>query len=196
MSRIQRQGKKDSRQLSDVDSESEWESDVASLCDGPIELAPDPSMKFKEDKKEKRDQVNPQRNWEPENNINVFVNPQQTSNLPNHCQGFSGQYASSRNSESGHHQRVMVDNHKDKNVTKRSYHVSTVGEFGEESFEQQVVNEDGVQVLNNMSYKRKINLKRLEELKNEEELLPMKRKIATRFLLTLCHPTMTILREC
>ena len=75
-------------------------------------------------------------------------------------------------------------------MTKRSCHISTIGEDGEESVEQQIVNEDGEQVMNSISFKKKINRKRLEELENEEDLLPMRKKIATRFLLSLCDPRM------
>ena len=89
MSRFKGQGKKDSRQLSDIDSESEWES----ICDGPLELATDPSLKFREDtnndkKSENKDKLNPQRIWEPEHQINVSVNPHIANNLPSQCRGF------------------------------------------------------------------------------------------------------------
>ena len=192
MSVFKGQGKKDSRQLSDVDSESEWES----ICDGPLELAIDPSLKFKKNnnkdkKSEIKEQLNPQRNWEPERQINVNVNPHTSNNLPNQCQGYGG-HATSSTSSAGHQNRGLVENQRGKKVTKKSYHISSVGESGEVSLEQQIVNEDGEQVLNNISFKKKINQKRLEELENEEDLLPMRRKIATRFLLTLCDPRMTV----
>ena len=75
---------------------------------------------------------------------------------------------------------------------KRNYQVSTIGEAGEINYSEQVINEDGVDVHTSTSYKRKINMKRLKELEKEEELLSMKRKISTRFLLTKAHHRMTV----
>ena len=194
MSRFKRQEKKDSRQLSDVDSDSEWESDGVSLSDGPIQLAEDPSAKYRtEEKEEKQRKPNPQRVWEPERHINISVNPQQTNNVPYQSQGYGGHSFAPVSTNTGHHCRNMANNAGEKKVTKkRSYHVSTIGEDGEEIFEEQIVNEDGVQVLHNTSFKKKIKQQRLEELKDEEDLMSMKRKIATRFLLSKCHPRMTI----
>ena len=123
----------------------------------------------------KKKQLNPQRIWEPEHQINVSVNPHIANNLPNQCQGF-GDHTMSLASTSVHQNRCLVENQWGKKVKKRSCHISAIGENGEESVEQQIVNEDGEQILNSISFKKKINRKRLEELENEEDLISMRKK--------------------
>ena len=78
-----------------------------------------------------------------------------------------------------------------KYVEKTSYHISSIGEDGEEVFEENMISEDGFQVYHSSAYKKK--MKRLEKLKqkNTEELESMKRKIATRFLLTKAKPSLS-----
>ena len=78
-----------------------------------------------------------------------------------------------------------------KYVEKRSYHISSIGDDGEEVIEENMISEDGFQVYHSSAYKKK--MKRLEKLKqkNTEELESMKRKIATRFLLTKAKPSLS-----
>ena len=179
MSRIKRQGKKDSKQLSDIDSESEWESSYI-ISDGPIQLALDPSQKFREGNKPEKNQrkpLNPQRIWEPERPINVNLNPQQTYNVPNHSQDYYYGHSSVPAIQNSDHYRGMPKNHPERKTTStRSFQVSTIGKNGEEVFEEQIINEDGEQVLHKTSYKMKINQQRLDELENEEDLISMNKK--------------------
>ena len=76
-------------------------------------------------------------------------------------------------------------------VEKKSYHISSIGEDGEEMFEEKSIIEDGFQIYHSSAYKKK--MKRLEKLErqNVEELESMKRKISTRFLLTKAKPSMS-----
>ena len=181
--------------MSDIDSESEWESSYI-ISDGPIQLALDPSQKFREGNKPEKNQrkpLNPQRVWEPEGPINVNLNPKQIYNVPNHNQDYFHSHSSGPAIQNyDHHYRGMPKNPERKTTSTRSFQVSTIGKNGEKVFEEQTVNENGEQVLHKTSYKRKINQQRLDELEEEEDLISMNKKISTRFLLTKCHPTMTI----
>ena len=158
--------------------------------DGPMQLAPGPDHE-NYDIKENRRENNPQRYWEKEN-YTINFNPNQANHYQNHCQGYGGFYKGSGQEEQNHHNRGLQQHENRKNVMKRNYQVSTIGEAGEINYSEQVINEDGVDVHTSTSYKRKINMKRLKELEKEEELLSMKRKISTRFLLTKAHHRMTV----
>ena len=74
---------------------------------------------------------------------------------------------------------------------KTSYHISSIGDEGEEVIEESAICEDGYQIYHSTKYKKR--MKRLEKLrqKNVEDLESMKRKIATRFLLTKAKPSMS-----
>ena len=153
-----------------------------------MQLAPDPSKRFfTKEKNEKSAKPNPHRTWEPENYPSCSYSSQQVNNWPTHCREEGGHYQRTtnagpdlpRNSQSASSQGPVL-------VEKRSYHISSVGDDGEEVIEEKSVTEDGFQVYHSSAYKKK--MKRLEKLKNEDVLVSMKRKIATRFLLTKVSP--------
>ena len=211
MSLCKKQGKKDSRELSKIASESDWESDGVSAseedsnfsenereCFGPLILAPDPSEKyFIKGKKDKNTHMNPQRHWEPDHATKSFpnyANNQQVNNFPvrNLEGGECYQRTSSSRPETSQGNRPTSQ--RPKLVEKRSYHLSTFGEEGEEVIEEQAVTEDGFQVVHNVSYRKRMKRQkrqRQEMLKNAKELVSMKRKRSTRFLLTKVNPDLS-----
>ena len=181
-----------------IDTESDYETDDTlesgseslNLSDGPIQFAPDPNKKYADKLKGAVPKIYPQRVWDPEHFPNTNVNSYQVNNWPKNHGGDGGYY---------HRKTEYGPNHpcrdpstaisRPKLVEKRSYHISSVGNDGEEMIEENSVTEDGFQIYHSTAYKKK--MKRLEKLENEGELESMKRKIVTRFLLTKCKPDMT-----
>ena len=196
--------------MSKIVSESDWESDRVSSSDedpsftdnvrehfGLLRLAPDPSEKyFKSDKKAKETPMNPQRHWEPQNfpvnnNGNLQVN-----NYPTRSREESGSYQRNVSVRPDTYQENRPSTSQGrKSIKKRSYHLSTFGEDGEEVLEEQAVNEDGFQVYHNVSYKKRMKRQkrqRQENLENAEDLTSMRRELTYRFLLTKVNPDLSV----
>ena len=165
--------------------------------DGPLQMAPDPNKNSFEKNVVQETSFQPQRFWEPEQSVNHSNQNSVANSWPIHNQGFvlgANSYAMpyerfpvpSRGNESHPHAPQNK-----KCVEKTSYHFSSVGEEGEEVIEESTVCEDGFKIFHSSAYKKK--MKRLEKLKqkNVEDLESMKRKIATRFLLTKAKPSMS-----
>ena len=165
--------------------------------DGPLQMAPDPYQIMQEKNKVQETAMQPQRYWEPEQNLNIPNHYNVGNNWPSHHQGYfagSNQYpmphyrAPSSIGNNVNNPQAPQDR---KCVEKTSYHVSSIGDEGEEIIEESAICEDGYQVYHSTKYKKR--MKRLEKLrqKNVEDLESMKRKIATRFLLTKAKPSMS-----
>ena len=208
LSIYKKQGKTNNNPFSDIESDSDWEdckstknearpsqkqniqtvkSKKEQEMNEPLRLAPDPAQKyFEKENKERDTYLNPQRYWEPERYPSRNSNNQIINNLPSHQDRVGVSHvASGRNQE----KTKTATPQEQKRVEKKAYHISSVGEDGEEVIEEQSVCEDGFQVYHSSTYKKK--MKRLEKLENEQILDSMKRKIATRFLLTKVKPNMT-----
>ena len=211
LSLCKKNGKKDSRELSKITSESDWESegvsgseeesnlsDIERECFGPLILAPDPSEKyFNKGKKDKNTHMNPQRHWEPEhvpNSYSSYPNNQQVNYFPERNREESECYQRTNSVRPKTSQGNRPTSQGPKLVEKRSYHISTFGEEGEEVIEEQAVTEDGFQVVHNVSYRKRMKRQkrqRQEMLKNAKDLVSMKRKRPTRFLLTKVNPNLS-----
>ena len=172
LSRFKKQGKKDSRELSNIISESDWssvglsESELVTPSlsegeesrDGPLQLAPDPSKRFftKEKNNEKTVQ-NPQRAWEPENYPSCSYTSQQVNNWPINCRNEgSHNHRTSNTGPDPPFKGQGASSQGPKLVEKRSYHISSVGVDGEEVIEEKSVKEDGFQVYHSSAYKKKM----------------------------------------
>ena len=206
LSRYKKQGKKNSREYSNIVSESEWEHDNTSLSDfehvrdHPIQFAPDPSKRFTQEDNVPKKVTNPQRVWEREHYVpSVNYTSQQFNNWPSgsreageHYYRPNGTgYVRSQPSTALTSSNGPSTSNVQKVVKKHSYQITSVGNDGEEVYEEHTVNEDGVQVLHKTDYKSKTNRQRQEEIKGEDDLKSMIRNIATRILLTKTDPTMT-----
>ena len=165
--------------------------------DGPLQMAPDPYHQMQEKHKVQEISFQPQRYWEPEQNLNIPNYNNVGSNWSRHHQGYEtgpNQYAMphyrapSPIQENGNNHQALQNR---KCVEKTSYHISSIGDEGEEVIEESAICEDGYQIYHSTKYKKR--MKRLEKLrqKNVEDLESMKRKIATRFLLTKAKPSMS-----
>ena len=148
--------------------------------DGPLRMAPDPTEKLFESGKENHSTVNPQRQWVTEavqvpNSQSMIVN-----NYPLQQHGKSVRAKSPA---------IVAKNSQFPNFRDESYTNNRSDDCTDLEV-QSSDNETGFEY--SSAYKKK--LKRLEKLKqnNVEELASMKRKIATRFLLTRAKPNMTI----
>ena len=148
--------------------------------DGPMRMAPDPTEKFFESDKESHSTMNPQRQWVTEavqvpNSQSMIVN-----NYPLQQHGKSVRAKSPP---------IVAKNSQFPNSRDESYTNNRSDDYTDLEV-QSSDNESGFEY--SSAYKKK--LKRLEKLKqnNVEELASMKRKIATRFLLTRAKPNMTI----
>ena len=164
---------------------------------GPLRMAPDPTQKIFVSN-EQEPSLRPQRQWEPEQGTNCQNQNSVVNNWPIQHQGKNMEFNRSplpynrsplpyRNNE----ENQVSTPQNPKCVEKTSYHISSTGEDGEEIMEESSIRENGFQVYHSSAYKKK--MKRLEKLKqkNTEELESMKRKVATRFLLTKAKPSMS-----
>ena len=160
-------------------------------------MAPDPTEINIVKENQHESPLRPQRHWEPECDRNSQIQNSVVNNWPNQHQERNMGYNRSPlpydrpppNRNSDYNQ--VTPPQKQKCVEKRSYHISSIGEDGEEIREESSICEDGFQIFHSSAYKKK--MKRLEKLKqkNTVELESMKRKIATRFLLTKAKPSMS-----
>lgn len=163
--------------------------------DGPLQMAPDPSFENRKENepsvRPKEPSVRPKRLWEPESDPNGQNRSSVVNNWPIQHQGRNSEYDRSayrenrcyspfRNSEKSQVSTPLNP----KCAERTSYHISSVGEDGEETLEESSICEDGFQIFHFSAYKKK--MKRLEKLKqkNTEELESMKKTVVSRFLLT------------
>ena len=161
-------------------------------CDGPLQIAPDPTEKFFESNKETKPHVNPTRQWGSEagpsyQNPNTVIN-----NWPAQQHGNSNSLRNNRKPKNYENEDIRSQN-SDGAVTD---HASSINEDSVVTVDQSSDNENNSDNENGFefssAYKKKLN--RLEKLKqnNHEKLTSMKRNIASRFLLTSAKPSMSV----
>ena len=141
--------------------------------DGPLRMAPDPTEINIVKENQHESPLRPQRHWEPECDRNSQIQNSVVNNWPNQHQERNMGYNRSPlpydrpppNRNSDYNQ--VTPPQKQKCVEKRSYHISSIGEDGEEIREESSICEDGFQIYHSSAYKKK--MKRLEKLKQKKQ---------------------------
>ena len=166
-----------SNDFSDLESVSSSPCGSDNFYDGPIQLAPNPNEKYHSKPNETQDKkpLNPQRYWEPEviNRNNQFSLNINTRPKPsNHRIPSEGAYEDRPRSVR----------------PKYEYYQRPRTEYIENRPSRPNDREEKDE---NFETASELKQKRLQDLEGAEDLVSMKRRIATRFYLTKCDPKMT-----
>ena len=130
--------------------------------DGPLRMAPDPYNNMSDCKREQDPPMRPQRYWEPEQITGSQNKNSSNNNWSNHYQGNNSgynRYALPYDRAPSPFRRYDEEKAKlpqnQKCVEKCSYHISSIGEEGEEVIEESSIYEDGFQIYHSSAYKKK-----------------------------------------